>query len=34
MRVLIAEDEASIAGFMRDGLQEEGFVVDIATTGR
>lgn len=34
MRVLIAEDEVSIAGFMRDGLQEEGFVVDIATTGR
>lgn len=34
MRVLIVEDEASIAGFMRDGLQEEGFVADIAANGR
>ncbi len=34
MRVLIAEDERSIAGFLRDGLQEEGFVVDIAANGR
>lgn len=34
MRVLIVEDEASISGFMRDGLQEEGFVADIAANGR
>lgn len=34
MRILIAEDEVSIAGFLRDGLQEEGFVVDIAANGR
>lgn len=34
MRVLIAEDERSIAGFLRDGLQEEGFAVDIAANGR
>lgn len=34
MRVLIVEDEASIAGFLRDGLQEEGFVADIAANGR
>ena len=34
MRVLIAEDETSIAGFLKDGLEEEGFAVDVATNGR
>lgn len=34
MRILIVEDEISIANFISDGLQEEGFAVDIATNGR
>jgi len=34
MRILIAEDEAAIAGFLKEGLEEEGFAVDIATNGR
>jgi two-component system, OmpR family, copper resistance phosphate regulon response regulator CusR len=34
MRILIAEDETAIAGFLKDGLKEEGFAVDVATNGR
>ncbi|MFA5419209.1 MAG: response regulator transcription factor [Bacteroidales bacterium] len=34
MRILIVEDEASIANFIRDGLQEEGFAVDVASNGK
>jgi len=34
MRILIVEDELSIANFVRDGLEEEGFAVDIADNGR
>ncbi|MBN1651948.1 MAG: response regulator transcription factor [Bacteroidales bacterium] len=34
MRILIVEDELSIANFIRDGLEEEGFAVDIADNGR
>jgi two-component system copper resistance phosphate regulon response regulator CusR len=34
MRILLAEDEAAIAGFIKDGLEEEGFAVDIAGNGR
>ncbi len=34
MRILIVEDETSIANFVRDGLEEEGFSVDIADNGR
>jgi len=34
MRILIVEDETSIANFIRDGLEEEGFSVDIADNGR
>ena len=34
MIVLVVEDEASIAGFLRDGLREEGFQVDVITNGR
>lgn len=34
MRVFLAEDEAAIAGFLKEGLEEEGFAVDVATNGR
>jgi DNA-binding response OmpR family regulator len=34
MRILIVEDETSIANFVRDGLAEEGFSVDIADNGK
>ncbi len=34
MRILIVEDETSIANFVRDGLEEEGFSVDVADNGR
>jgi two-component system copper resistance phosphate regulon response regulator CusR len=33
MRVLVAEDEQKIAAFLRKGLEENGFVVDVAATG-
>lgn len=34
MRILIVEDETSIANFIRDGLTEEGFSVDVADNGK
>jgi DNA-binding response OmpR family regulator len=34
MRVFLAEDEPGISGFIKDGLEEEGFAVDISTNGR
>jgi len=34
MRILLAEDEAAIAGFLKEGLEEEGFAVDVANNGR
>jgi DNA-binding response OmpR family regulator len=34
MRLLIIEDEPGIAGFLRDGLEEEYFAVDIAYDGK
>lgn len=34
MRILIVEDEPSIANFVRDGLEEEGFAVDVANNGK
>jgi len=34
MRILIVEDESSIANFIRDGLEEEGFAVDLADNGK
>jgi DNA-binding response OmpR family regulator len=34
MRIFLAEDEVAIAGFLRDGLEEEGFAVDMAYNGR
>ncbi len=34
MRLLIVEDEPSIANFIRDGFEEEGFAVDVAFNGK
>jgi two-component system copper resistance phosphate regulon response regulator CusR len=34
MRVLVVEDEKGIANFLRDGLKEEGFAVDVAVDGK
>jgi DNA-binding response OmpR family regulator len=34
MRILLIEDEQSIANFIYDGLQEEGFAVDVETNGK
>jgi two-component system copper resistance phosphate regulon response regulator CusR len=34
MRILIVEDETSIANFLRDGLAEEGFAIDTADNGK
>ena len=33
MRILVVEDEKGIARFISDGLQEEGFAVDVAWDG-
>lgn len=33
MRILVIEDEPGIFNFLRDGLEEESFAVDIAETG-
>lgn len=34
MRIFLAEDETAIAGFLKEGLEEEGFAVDVAFNGR
>lgn len=34
MRILIVEDEPSIANFLKEGLVEEGFAVDTADNGK
>ena len=34
MRILLAEDEVSIADFIQEGLEEEGFAVDMAHNGK
>ena len=34
MRIFLAEDEAAIAGFLKEGLEEEGFAVDVAINGK
>ena len=34
MRILLVEDETSIANFIREGLSEEGFAVDVASNGK
>ncbi|MFC6224054.1 response regulator transcription factor [Hymenobacter artigasi] len=33
MNILLIEDEPGIARFLKQGLEEEGFVVDVADTG-
>lgn len=33
MRILIVEDEIGISGFLKEGLEEEGFAVDVADNG-
>ena len=33
MRILVVEDEKKVAGFIKKGLEEEGYVVDIAHSG-
>ncbi len=34
MRLLLVEDETSIANFIQEGLSEEGFAVDVAYNGK
>ncbi len=34
MRILLVEDDAKVARFIRNGLKEEGFAVDVAENGR
>jgi len=34
MRILVVEDETAIANFIRQGLEEEGFAVDLAENGK
>jgi DNA-binding response OmpR family regulator len=34
MRILIVEDEPGISNFLRQGLEEEAFAVDVADNGR
>lgn len=34
MRILVVEDEKAIAGFLREGLEEEGYAVDVAYNGK
>jgi len=33
MRILVAEDERKVASFIRQGLGEEGYAVDVASNG-
>lgn len=33
MRVLVVEDDAKLAGYLRQALREEGFAVDVAHSG-
>ncbi len=34
MRILVVEDEAGIAAFLKQGLEEESFAVDVADNGK
>lgn len=34
MRILVVEDEKKLAGFMKKGLEEEGYALDVAHDGR
>src|SRR3970282_2796441 len=33
MKVLVVEDDRKVAGFIEQGLREEGYVVDVAADG-
>ncbi len=33
MRILVVEDDRKVAGFIRKGLREEGYAVDVASDG-
>ena len=33
MRILVVEDEKKVASFMKQGLEEEGYAVDVASDG-
>lgn len=33
MKILVVEDEPKAAAYLRDGLSEHGFVIDVATAG-
>ena len=33
MRILVVEDEKKVADFIKRGLEEEGFIVDVAYDG-
>ena len=32
MRVLVVEDDRKVGGFIRTGLEQEGYAVDLLTT--
>lgn len=34
MRILVVEDEKKVAGFVKKGLEEEGYAVDVAPDGQ
>jgi heavy metal response regulator len=34
MRILVVEDEKKVAGFIKQGLEEEGYAIDVAPDGR
>jgi heavy metal response regulator len=34
MRILVVEDESKVASFIKKGLEEEGYAVDLAADGR
>jgi heavy metal response regulator len=34
MRILVVEDEKKVAGFIKQGLEEEGYAIDVAGDGR
>jgi DNA-binding response OmpR family regulator len=33
MRLLVVEDEKKVAGFIKKGLEEEGYAVDLVSDG-
>ena len=33
MRILVVEDEKKVAGFIKKGLEEEGYAIDVAFDG-